>query len=187
MSMNLLGYFSTLTRRPARRRSSIVPRRAKQYATGVRSLRLVMLLAVSASLGCSDEPPGGIEISVERAQLDVNSAAPDAIAELDVTVELQTRGQAEDVTLVRTTITEQPVSDASETREFAARLVNPQGDDPVVRLAAGETIVVRVLNDATLNADLVPLCTRPVELAVVLGTADDEEAMATANISVRCP
>ncbi len=138
-------------------------------------------------LGCADDPPGGIEVSVERAQLDVTPGQPDANAELDITVEVQTRGQPEDVTLGEVTITTQPVTEDSESMTFDARLVNPQGDDPIVRLAAGEAIVVRVLNNGTLNSAIEPWCARPVQLSVSLMTAQDEQASGTASISVRCP
>lgn len=137
--------------------------------------------------GCPSEEPGGIEASVARAQIDVNPAQPDALATLDVTVELQTAGQPEDVELGEVTITAQPVTDDSERMTFAAEMMNPQGDDPVVRLAAGEEISVRILNMGTTNGELAAWCRLPVELAVTMETADGEDATATFNATVRCP
>lgn len=109
----------------------------------------------------------------------------DGLAALDVTVELQARGQPEEVTLGEVRVTAQPVTDSSETATITAEMMNPQGDDPIVRLTKGETINVRVLNTATTNGQLGALC-GPAELSVTVETSDGEEAAATFNITVRC-
>ena len=70
------------------------------------SLSLPVLL-----LACQGDEPGGIEASVARATLDMNPAAPDALANLDITVEIQARGQPEEVTLGEVMITAQPDCD----------------------------------------------------------------------------
>ena len=136
---------------------------------------------------CATEEPGGIDAAVARAELDVDPAMLEARAELDVTVEVQTRGQPEDVTLEAVVINELPLTDDSDSIAFVPQLVNPQGDDPVVRLVAGEEIVLRVLNAGTTNEELVDWCNRPVQLAITLATASGAEAEATQDISVRCP
>jgi hypothetical protein len=117
----------------------------------------------------------------------VNPAAPDSLANLNLTVNLQARGQPEDVSLVSVTITEQPVSDDSDSLVFEAHMVDTETDDSIARLETHEPRVVRVLNDGTTNADLTAWCRLPVELEVVVETADGEEASATANVTVRCP
>lgn len=151
-------------------------------------LRLFAAFLVPALLpACQGEEPGGIEAAVELAQIDVNPAVPDTNASLNLTVELQARGQPEDVSLVSLTITEQPVSDASNSLTFEASLVDTETDDTVARLEKGEARVVRVANDGTTNADLAAWCRLPVEVEVVVETADGEEASATANATVRCP
>ncbi len=146
-----------------------------------------LVLPAFLLLACQSEEPGGVEASVVRAQLDVNPARPEALANLDVTVELQGRGQPEEVTLGSAMITAQPVTADSNTLTFSAHMVNTQSADSIVRIATGETVVVRVLNDGTTNADLETWCRLPVELEIVVETADGEEATTTANISVRCP
>ncbi|MEM7152589.1 MAG: hypothetical protein AAF799_07095 [Myxococcota bacterium] len=152
------------------------------------SLKRLCVVAVLFGLGaCATEEPGGIEASVSRAELDVDPAMPEARAELDVTVEVLTRGQPEDVTLEAVVIHELPLADDSDSITFVPQLVNPQGDDPIVRLVAGEEIVLRVLNAGTTNEELSPWCNRPVQLAVTLATASGAEAEATQDISVRCP
>ena len=137
-------------------------------------------------LGCQGEESGGIEASVARATLDVNPGSPDGIAGLDITVELQARSQPEEVTLGEVMITAQPVTESSNTATFTAEMMNPQGDDPIVRLAEGEMITVRVLNRGTTNAELEPWCGAPAELSVTVETGDGESATATSNITVRC-
>lgn len=148
---------------------------------------LAALLLPFLLCACQGEEPGGIEALVELAQLAVDPAQPDTNARLTLTVELQARGQAEEVSLVGLTITEQPVSDGSNTLTFAASMVDTETDDSIVRLAKRESRVVRVLNDGTTNGDLTAWCRLPVELEVVVETADGEEASATANVMVSCP
>lgn len=157
-------------------------------------MRLRATLSLFAALllptllpACQGEEPGGIEAAVELAQIDVNPGAPDTNVSLNVTVELQARGQPEDVSLVSLAITEQPVSDASNSLTFEASLVDTETDDTIVRLEKGEARVVRVVNEGTTNGDLAAWCRLPVELEVVVETADGDEASATANATVRCP
>ncbi|MCX4246062.1 hypothetical protein [Paraliomyxa miuraensis] len=145
-----------------------------------------LLLCSTLLLACQGDEPGGIEASVARAQLDVNPAQADALANLDVTVELMSRGQPEEVELGEVMITAQPVSDDSQRVMFPAELMQTQGDDAVVRMDAHEEQTVRVLNRGTTNGELAGLCGRPVELSVMFETADGEDATATYNISVRC-
>jgi hypothetical protein len=153
----------------------------------VRLSALAALLLPFFLSACQGEEPGGIEALVELAQLEVDPAQPDTNARLTLTVELQARGQAEEVSLVGLTITEQPVSDDSNMLTFAASMVDTETDDSVARLAKGESRVVRVLNEGTTNGDLAAWCRLPVELEVVVETADGEEASATANVMVSCP
>jgi hypothetical protein len=153
----------------------------------VRPARIALLLLPAFLLACQGEEPGGVEASIARVTLGVDPAQADALADLDVTVELQARGQAEEVTLSSATITAQPVTDDSDSLAFAAHMVNTQGADPIVRIAIHETVVVRVLNDGTTNGDLATWCRLPVELEIVVETADGEEATTTADVSVRCP
>lgn len=138
-------------------------------------------------LACQGDEAGGLEVTVVRAQLDVNVDQPDALANLDVTVDMQGRGQPEEVELGEVIITAQPVTDSSDRLTFTASMMNPQGADPVVRLAAGQEITARVRNAGTTNVELEPWCRLPVELSVTLETADGDEATNTANMTVLCP
>jgi hypothetical protein len=153
----------------------------------VRSAAIPLLLLPALLPACQAEEPGGIEATVELAQLAVNPAQADAIANLNLTVELQARGQPEEVSLVSLTITEQPVTDGSNSLTFEAHMVDTETDDSIVRLETHEQRVVRVLNDGTTNGDLVDWCRLPVELEVVVETAQGEEGAATANVTVSCP
>lgn len=152
----------------------------------MRALLSAPLVLTTLLLACRAEEAGGVEASVVRATLEVNEAQPDALATLDVTLELQGRGQPEEVTLGSAIITAQPVTDSSNTLTFAAHMVNTQGGDSVVRIAKGETVVVRVLNDGTTNGELTAWCRLPVELEIVVETADGEDAAATSNVTVSC-
>lgn len=144
-----------------------------------------LLLLATSLLACQGDEAGGIDATVVRAQLDVASAQPDALANLDVTVDLQARGQPEEVELGEAIIIAQPVTDDSDRFTFAAEM-NPQSGDPVVRIEKGGESTVRVLNTGTTNGELAAWCGLPVELSVTLETSDGDEATATYNISVRC-
>lgn len=153
----------------------------------MRRLSVAPLLALFALPACKGEEAGGLDASVNQALIAVDPAAPDSNATLTLTVDLESRGQPEEVTLGRVTITKQPVSDSSDSLEFEAHMVNTQGDDSVVRMAKHDMALVRVLNDGTTNGDLTSWCRLPVELEVVVETADGEEASATADVMIDCP
>jgi hypothetical protein len=153
----------------------------------VRRLPLASLLAFLALSACQAEEAGGLDATVNQAQIQVDPAVPDSNATLTLTVDLASRGQAEEVTLRGVTITKQPVSDSSDSLDFEAHMVNTQGDDSVVRMAKHDMALVRVLNDGTTNGDLASWCRLPVELEVVVETADGEEASATADVMIDCP
>lgn len=152
----------------------------------MRARGLALLLPFALLLACQGEEPGGIEVGVARSSLETNQGMPDGLANLDVSVELQTLGQPEEVTLGEVMITAQPVSDASDILGFSVEMKNPQGDDPVVRMSAGQSITARVLNVGTTNVELAAWCGLPAELSVTVETADGEEATATADLTVRC-
>ena len=153
----------------------------------MRRILFASLLAIFALTACKGEEAGGLDAEVNQALIQVNPAAPDSNATLTLTVELTSRGQPEEVTLGRVTITKQPVSDSSDSLDFEAHMVNTQGDDSIVRMAKHDTALVRVLNDATTNGDLASWCRLPVEREVVVETADGEEASATADVMISCP
>jgi hypothetical protein len=153
----------------------------------VRLASLASLLLPAFLSACQGDEPGGVEASVNQALIAVNPAAPDSNANLTLTVDLQARGQPEEVTLSSLTITQQPVSDSSDSLTFEAHMVNTQGDDSVVRMDPHDMALVRVLNDGTTNGDLVDWCRLPVELEVAVETADGEEASATADVMIDCP
>lgn len=153
----------------------------------VRHLPLASLLAILALSACQGDEPGGIEASVSQARIEVDPAAPDTNATLTLLVDLETKGQPEEITLGSLTITRQPVTEDSDSLTFEAHMVNTMGDDSVVRLDPNGTATVRVLNDGTTNGDLAAWCRLPVELEVVVETADGEDASATADVMISCP
>lgn len=153
----------------------------------VRRLPLASLLLPSFLSACQGDEPGGIEASVSQAQIQVDPAAPDTNATLTLLVDLEANGQPEEVTLGSLTITKQPVTDDSDSLTFEAHMVNTMGDDSVVRLDPHDAATVRVLNDGTTNGDLAAWCRLPVELEVIVETADGEDASATADVMISCP
>lgn len=151
------------------------------------SLPLVPLLLASLLGACQGEESDGIEASVVSSPtITANTGAPEGMATLDFSVELQARGQPEEVTLDEVRITAQPVTDSSDTLTFSAQMMNTQGDDPVVRLDAGQTLIARVRNAGTTNDQLASWCDTPAELSVRMETADGQGATATSNATVRC-
>ncbi len=175
--------------RPCPPAQPLLPTREGAWCTlpAVRPLLLALCLCSALLPACKGDEPGGIEAAVELAQLDVNPAAPDSNVSLNLTVELQARGQAEEVSLVGLTASELPLTDASGTLEFQAGMVDTETEDPVVRLDVHEARVVRVINEGTTNGELAAWCRLPVQLEVTVETADGEEASATADATVRCP
>lgn len=157
-----------------------------RYPRPVRPASIAALLLPLALAACPSEETGGLEASVVRVQLTVDPMRPDSLANLDLTVELRAHGRAEEAALSRATITQQPVSDSSPSLDFEAHMINTQGDDPIVRIAAGGQATVRILNDGTTNDDLAAWCRLPVRLEVVVETADGEEASAEADAMVNC-
>lgn len=153
----------------------------------VRRLSLASLLTILALSACQGDEPGGIEASVSQAQIQVDPAVPDTNATLTLLVDLEAKGQPEEVTLGSLTITQQPVTDDSDSLTFEAHMVNTMGDDSVVRLDPNDAATVRVLNDGTTNGDLASWCRLPVQLEVVVETADGEDASATADVMISCP
>jgi hypothetical protein len=153
----------------------------------VRHASIASLLLPLVLTACQGEEPGGVEASIARVTLGVDPAQADALADLDLTVDLQARGQPEEVTLVSATLTPQPVSDSSEALELEVHMINTQDDAEVARIAKNELAQVRILNDGTTNGDLAAWCRLPVEVEVTVETADGEEASATADVQVGCP
>lgn len=157
------------------------------YAPPVRLASITALLLVCVLVpACQGDEAGGLDASVNQALLTVNPAAPDSNATLTLTVDLESRGQPEKVSLSSVTITKQPVTDSSDSLTFEAHMVNTQGDDSVVRMGKHDSALVRVLNDGTTNGDLADWCRLPVELEVVVETDDSDEASATADVMISC-
>lgn len=153
----------------------------------MRHASIASLLLPFVLTACQGEEPGGVEASIARVTLGVDPAQADALANLDLTVDLETRGQPEEVTLASATLTQQPVSDSSPSIELEAHMINTQGDDSVVRIDKGTLATVRILNDGTTNGELAAWCRLPVEVEVTVETTDGEEATATADVQVDCP
>src|SRR4029078_13389913 len=92
------------------------------YSRPVRLAAIAPLLPALVLSACKGDEPGGIEASINQALIQVNPAAPDSNATLTLTVELQARGQPEEIELSSLTITQQPVSDSSESLTFEAHM-----------------------------------------------------------------
>lgn len=161
--------------------------RRRWYAPRVRLASLVPFVLPLVLTACQGEEAGGVEASIARVTLGVDPAQADGLANLDLTVELETLGQPEEVTLASATLTQQPVSDSSPSIQLEAHMINTQGDDSVVRIAKRTMATVRILNDGTTNGELAAWCRLAVEVEVIVETADGEEATATADVQVGCP
>jgi hypothetical protein len=129
-------------------------------------MRRFVLVSSLLAMGCPDEGPRGLAVTVNNARIGVNRSAPDALADLDVTLELVAQRQAASAAVDEVSIT--PLPDRDLEIDFAPRLLGPMGEVPRVSLRSGERLVVRVLNGSTTNGELSGLCGRPVELTVVM-------------------
>lgn len=143
----------------------------------------ILLVALT---GC-DEPE--LELSATIGSLTFSGssdpAQAEALASIDLTVDLEARNGAAEVTLEGVTAFALPRDDGAGVR-VAGVLMNPQGQgNNVVRLDRGELITVRVTNGDLTNGAVAGWCGRPAEVDVEFAagskTADD-----TADATVLC-
>lgn len=155
----------------------------------MRALRSVLLSLPLLAIACQADEIGGVDVTITRAQLDANPAAPDSLATLDLTIELYARDLDDEATLSSVRIIEQPVSDDSPELTFDAQLRNTVDDGMVVRLdgGVGDPKPARINNVGTTNAELETWCRKPVQLVVTVETMLEGEAEAASEITVRCP
>lgn len=149
---------------------------------------MLAALVMSAALaGCAEEePPKQLEAMISSATLRVDDATPDSLVQFDVNVALDAQGDFAEIRLTRAAAVTLPEGDSSLRFEFPARLMGPQGADDVLSAGSGETVVARVVDNETTNAQLVGWC-RLVAKVELEFDGDGLEASAETEVSVGCP
>ncbi len=145
----------------------------------------VLGLLVLALPGC-EEPEPELTATIGSLSVRANPDMPEALAVIDLTVDLEARNGSADVRLRRVTAFALPRDDGAGV-DVSGVLMNPQGaGDPVVRLDSGELVTVRVTNGSVTNATVAAWCQRPAQVEVEFEgnglTAED-----AADATVICP
>jgi hypothetical protein len=134
--------------------------------------------------GCQEEARG-LAVSINNVSLSIDRAAPDELADLQMSVELIARGQGATASVDRVSAGTLPNMDF--TIDFEPQLLGTMGPGAVddVTLDKGETLGVRVLNGSVTNAQLMDVCMRPMDITVVF---DDDGRLPedTATVTPAC-
>lgn len=140
---------------------------------------LVPLLCITA---CGDdETPRDLEVSVGTARVSARMDPADGLAELDITAELVATVDLEGATVAEVTLSLLP--DGPDL-DFAVSVRGPQ-DAPTIDLPAGGTVVARITNTGTTNAELLPYCGMAASVTVVF-EVEDLERSASRDLTVDC-
>lgn len=140
----------------------------------------------TACLSCAADDDPELSARILSVTFEVDRDQPDAVANVDISVELLS---AVDPAMVRVSDVAAytlPRGSGSQEYGFTPRLLGPQGENASVAVGADETLVVRVLNGSATNAELTDLCGRSVavEVAFEAGSLTAEDS---SDVNVRCP
>ncbi|MBV1859032.1 MAG: hypothetical protein KUG77_11525 [Nannocystaceae bacterium] len=145
----------------------------------LRAACLATLLCVSA---CGDdETPRDLEVSLGTARVSARMDPADGLAELDITAELESTVDLEGATVREVILSALP--DGPQL-EFAVSVRGPQ-DALDIDLSAGDTVVARVTNTGTTNAELLPFCGMAASVTVVF-EVEELERSASRDLTVGC-
>jgi len=145
-------------------------------------LRAACLSTLLCLTACGDdETPRDLDVSLGTARVSARMEPADGLAELDITAELEATVDLEGATVREVILTVLP--DGPEL-EFSVSVRGPQ-DALDIDLPAGDTIVARITNAGTTNAELLPFCNLAASVTVVFEVEDLERA-ASRDLTVGC-
>jgi len=145
-------------------------------------LRVACLSTLLCLIACGDdETPRDLEVSLGTARVSARMEPADGLAELDITAELEATVDLEGATVREVTLTVLP--DGPEL-EFSVSVRGPQ-DALDIDLPAGDTIVARITNAGTTNAELLPFCNVAASVNVVV-EVEELERSASRDLTVGC-
>lgn len=142
---------------------------------------LVPLLCITA---CGDdETPRDLEVSLGTARVSaqMDPAQGQGLAVLDITAELEATVDLEGATVGEVTLSLLP--DGPDL-DFAVSVRGPQ-DAPTLDLPAGGTVVARITNTGTTNAELLPYCGMAASVTVVF-EVEELDRSASRDVTVDC-
>jgi hypothetical protein len=145
----------------------------------------VTALFVLALAGCED-PSLELSATIGSISFTADPDQAEALATIDLTVDLEARNASAEVRLQRVTAFALP---RNEDAGVAVRgiLSNPQGQgNEVVRLDSGETLTVRVTNGDVSNGVVAGWCGRPAQVEVEF-EGEGETAEDVGDVTVLCP
>lgn len=145
-------------------------------------LRAACLFSLLCVIACGeDETPRDLEVSLGTARVSARMEPADGLAELDVTAELEATVDLEGATVQQVTLAALP---AGPELNFAVSVRGPQ-DALDIDLPAGDTIVARITNVGTTNAELLPFCNVAATVTVVF-EVEELERSASRDLTVGC-
>jgi len=109
-----------------------------------------------------DETPRDVEVELGTARVSARMDPADGLAELDVTAEMVATVDMEG--LMVTDVVLRALPDGPEL-DFDVVVRGPQ-DTASVDLAAGDTVVARITNAGTTNAEVLPFCNAAASVTV---------------------
>jgi hypothetical protein len=141
---------------------------------------------VLLALGGCDDPSLELSATIRSLTFSADPAQADALATIDLTVDLEARNASTEVTLERVTAFALPRDDGAGVG-VAGVLMNPQGQgNDVVRLESGELVTVRVTNGDVTSGAIAGWCSRPAQVEVEFA-GGDQVAEDSADATVLCP
>ncbi len=140
----------------------------------------VCLLLWATACG-DDETPRELDLSLGTARVSARMDPADGLALLDITAQLEASVDLQGARVEAVTLSALP--DGPEL-DFEVSVRGPQ-DASRIDLPAGDTIVARISNAGTTNAELLPLCNVAATVTVVV-VVEDLERTASRDLTVGC-
>ena len=143
-------------------------------------LRAACLVTLLSATACGDdETPRDLEVTLGTARVSARMEPADGLAEFDITAELEATVDLEGATVAEVILTVLP--DGPEL-PLTVSVRGPQED---LDLPAGDTIVARINNAGTTNAELLPFCNVAATVTVVF-EVEELQRSASRDLTVGC-
>jgi hypothetical protein len=143
--------------------------------------RVALALALLSSTACGEDTVRDVEVTVGTARVAARMDAPDELATLDLTANLEPTVDMEGATITDVVLRRLP--DGPEL-EFDFVVRGPQ-DTATIDLAAGDIAVARITNAATTNAEVLPFCNAAASVTVSV-EVEGLEREASRDLTVGC-
>lgn len=144
--------------------------------------RVAACLALLSTVACGDDgTPRDVEVSLGTARVSARMEPADGLADLEATAELEATVDMTGVVVEEVVLRALP--DGPEL-SFDTAVRGPQ-DTATIDLTAGDTIVARISNAGTTNAEVQPFCGSAASLTVFI-EVEGLMREATRDLTVSC-